>query len=133
MSFIKKILILLIFTIIFYPNFSHSKDLATWGFVGSKCGQTIKVAREFGREGKDALGYSVQGFLTGYNSHVMLMNLQGKSNQKAKVINKFSIKEVTDILISKCTANQQKQHMSLLLKFGELFQMLDTKGFEFIK
>jgi len=121
MSFIKKILILLIFTIIFYPNFSHSKDLATWGFVGSKCGQTIKVAREFGREGKDALGYSVQGFLTGYNSHVMLMNLQGKSNQKAKVINKYSIKEVTDILIRKCTANSTKATYIVLIEIWRTF------------
>jgi len=121
MSFIKKILILLIFTIIFYPNFSHSKDLATWGFVGSKCGQTIKVAREFGKEGKDALGYSVQGFLTGYNSHVMLMNLQGKSNQKAKVINKYSIKEVTDILIRKCTANSTKATYIVLIEIWRTF------------
>ena len=121
MFFIKRILILLIFTVIFYPNFSHSKDLATWGFVGSKCGQTVKVAREFGRTGKDALGYSIQGFLTGYNSHVMLMDLQRKSDQKAKVINKYSIKEVTDILIRKCTANSTKATYIVLIEIWRTF------------
>jgi len=117
----KKILSFMLLSLFIFPNLSISKELATWGFVGSKCNQTIKVVNEFGRTGKDALGYSIQGFLTGYNSHVMLMDLQRKSSIKAKVINKFSIKEVTDILIGKCTANPTKATYVALIEIWRTF------------
>ena len=51
----------------------------------------------------------------------MLMDLQRKSSIKAKVINKFSIKEVTDILIGKCTANPTKATYVALIEIWKTF------------
>ena len=107
--------------ILFFSNSAYSRDLATWGFTGSKCKETVSTVNRFGKMGSQTLGFSIQGFLTGYNSHVMMMNLQKKSRVKAKVINKYSITEVTNILIGKCTANPNKATYVALIEIWRTF------------
>ena len=106
---------------LFFSNSAYSRDLATWGFTGTKCKQTINTVKQFGKLGRQTLGFSIQGFLTGYNSHVMMMDLQRKSRVKAKVINKYSITEVTNILIRKCTANPNKATYVGLIEIWRTF------------
>ena len=106
---------------LFFTNPVYSRDLATWGFTGIKCKETLNTAKQFGKMGRQTLGFSIQGFLTGYNSHVMMMDLQKKSRIKAKVINKYSISEVTNILIGKCTVNPNKATYVALIEIWRTF------------
>ena len=106
---------------LFFSNSAYSRDLATWGFTGTKCKETVSTVNRFGKMGSQTLGFSIQGFLTGYNSHVMMMDLQKKSRVKAKVINKYSITEVTNILIDKCTANPNKATYVALIEIWRTF------------
>lgn len=121
MKFYSKLLSLLFLCFIILANASFSRELATWGFTGSKCSKTIDIINQFGKTGKSTLGFSIQGFLTGYNSHVMMMDLQKKSSVKAKVINKYSITEITNILIGKCTATPKKATYVALIEIWRTF------------
>ena len=116
MKYLKIIIVFL-----FFINSAHSRDLSTWGFTGTKCYQTVKTINEFGKLGKQTLGFSIQGFLTGYNSHVMMMDLQKKSRVKAKVINRYSITEITNILIRRCLANPNEATYVALIKIWRTF------------
>ena len=49
------------------------------------------------------------------------MDLQKKSRIKAKVINKYSISEVTNILIGKCTVNPNKATYVALIEIWRTF------------
>ncbi len=121
MKYFLKFSFLILFFFIFTSNSSYSKDLATWGATGAKCSQAVDIVNRFGKMGRETLGFSIQGFLTGYNSHVMLMDLQNKSSVKAKVINKYSITEITNILIGKCTASPSKATYIALIEIWRTF------------
>lgn len=99
---------------------SFSKNYASWGLVGSSCANALKAAN-LGKQGRDALGYSIQGFLTGYNAHVIMMNIAGKDNTKSKIINKYSINEIVDILVGKCTQNPSKSTFIALIEIWRTF------------
>ncbi len=99
---------------------SFSKDYATWGLVGSSCANALKAAN-LGKQGRDALGYSIQGFLTGYNTHIIMMNISGKDTTKTKVINKYSINEIVNILVGKCTQNPSKSTFIALIEIWRSF------------
>jgi len=115
----RILIILLSFT--FFPMKSFAKDMATWGIIGTKCSQTISAVNRFGQNGRDALSFSVQGFLTGYNSHVMLMDLQKKNRDKAKVINKYSLPDITNMVLSKCRSNPNKSTYIVLIEIWRTF------------
>jgi len=51
----------------------------------------------------------------------MLMDLQKKSRVKAKIINRYSITEVTNILIRKCLANPNKATYVALIEIWRTF------------
>ena len=53
---------------LFFTNSVYSRDLATWGFTGTKCKETANKANKYGKMGRNSLGFSIQGFLTGYLS-----------------------------------------------------------------
>ena len=57
----KKLIVLLFFL---FPTNSYSKDLATWGIVGSSCKNALDFTKKFGRTGESALSSAIQGFLT---------------------------------------------------------------------
>ncbi len=99
---------------------SFSKDYATWGLVGSSCANALKAAN-LGKQGRDALGYSIQGFLTGYNTHIIMMSISGKDTTKTKVINKYSINEIVNILVGKCTQNPSKSTFIALIEIWRSF------------
>ena len=113
----KVIKILLIFFIIASFTKVDARDLATWGITGSKCSQALAFVQRFGSNGKTALSSGIQGFLTGYNSAVMLNNLQGKSREKARVINRSSLDSITNYVISKCRQIPSDSVYVVLLKY----------------
>jgi hypothetical protein len=99
---------------------SFSKNYASWGLVGSTCANALKAAN-LGKQGRDALGYSIQGFLTGYNTHIIMMSISGKDTTKTKVINKYSINEIVNILVGKCTQNPSKSTFIALIEIWRTF------------
>jgi len=99
---------------------SFSKDYATWGLVGSSCANALEAAN-LGKQGRDALGYSIQGFLTGYNTHIIMMSISGKDTTKTKVINKYSINEIVNILVGKCIQNPSKSTFIALIEIWRSF------------
>ena len=96
---------------------ASAKDLATWGITGSKCSQALAFVKRFGSNGEMALSSGIQGFLTGYNSAVMLNNLQGKSREKARVINRSSLDSITNYLTSQCRRRPSDSVYIVLLKY----------------
>jgi|TARA_B100001094_G_C17978895_1_gene694195 hypothetical protein len=96
---------------------ASAKDLATWGITGSKCSQALAFVKRFGSNGEMALSSGIQGFLTGYNSAVMLNNLQGKSREKARVINRSSLDSITNYIISQCRRRPTDSVYVVLLKY----------------
>ena len=109
----------IIFLFFFIASFFKvsAKDLATWGITGSKCSQALAFVKRFGSNGEMALSSGIQGFLTGYNSAVMLNNLQGKSREKARVINRASLDSITNYVISKCRQSPSDSVYVVLLKY----------------
>ena len=112
-------IIKIIFLFFFIASFFKvsAKDLATWGITGSKCSQALAFVQRFGSNGKMALSSGIQGFLTGYNSAVMLNNLQGKSKEKARVINRSSLDSITNYIISQCRRRPTDSVYVVLLKY----------------
>ena len=109
----------IIFLFFFIASFFKvsAKDLATWGITGSKCSQALAFVQRFGSNGKMALSSGIQGFLTGYNSAVMLNNLQGKSREKARVINRSSLDSITNYVTSQCRRTPSDSVYVVLLKY----------------
>jgi hypothetical protein len=109
----------IIFFFFFIASFFKvsAKDLATWGITGSKCSQALTFVKRFGSNGEMALSSGIQGFLTGYNSAVMLNNLQGKSREKARVINRSSLDSITNYIISQCRRRPTDSVYVVLLKY----------------
>ena len=109
----------IIFLFFFIASFFKvsAKDLATWGITGSKCSQALAFVQRFGSNGKMALSSGIQGFLTGYNSAVMLNNLQGKSKEKARVINRSSLDSITNYMISQCRRKPTDSVYVVLMKY----------------
>ena len=109
----------IIFLFFFIASFFKvsAKDLATWGITGSKCSQALTFVKRFGSNGKMALSSGIQGFLTGYNSAVMLNNLQGKSREKARVINRSSLDSITNYVTSQCRRTPSDSVYVVLLKY----------------
>ena len=109
----------IIFLFFFITSFLKvsAKDLATWGITGSKCSQALAFVQRFGSNGKMAFSSGIQGFLTGYNSAVMLNNLQGKSKEKARVINRSSLDSITSYIISQCRRRPTDSVYVVLLKY----------------
>ncbi|MEL0177569.1 MAG: hypothetical protein VW810_04645 [Pelagibacteraceae bacterium] len=117
----RAIFILLTFVFcILSSTKSFSKNYASWGLVGSTCANALKAAN-LGKQGRDALGYSIQGFLTGYNTHIIMMSISGKDTTKTKVINKYSINEIVNILVGKCTQNPSKSTFIALIEIWRTF------------
>ncbi len=112
-------IIKIIFLFFFIASFFKvsAKDLATWGITGSKCSQALAFVQRFGSNGKMALSSGIQGFLTGYNSAVMLNNLQGKSREKARVINRSSLDSITNYVTSQCRRTPSDSVYVVLLKY----------------
>tara|TARA_X000000950_G_scaffold8495_1_gene9358 strand:- start:126 stop:497 length:372 start_codon:yes stop_codon:yes gene_type:complete len=112
-------IIKIIFLFFFIASFFKvsAKDLATWGITGSKCSQALAFVQRFGSNGKMALSSGIQGFLTGYNSAVMLNNLQGKSREKARVINRSSLDSITNYVTSQCRRTPSVSVYVVLLKY----------------
>ena len=112
-------IIKIIFLFFFIASFFKvsAKDLATWGITGSKCSQALAFVQRFGSNGKMALSSGIQGFLTGYNSAVMLNNLQGKSREKARVINRSSLDSITNYMISQCRRKPTDSVYVVLMKY----------------
>ena len=112
-------IIKIIFLFFFIESFFKvsAKDLATWGITGSKCSQALTFVKRFGSNGKMALSSGIQGFLTGYNSAVMLNNLQGKSREKARVINRSSLDSITNYVTSQCRRTPSDSVYVVLLKY----------------
>ena len=112
-------IIKIIFLFFFIASFFKvsAKDLATWGITGSKCSQALAFVQRFGSNGKMALSSGIQGFLTGYNSAVMLNNLQGKSREKARVINRSSLDSITNYVTSPCRRTPSVSVYVVLLKY----------------
>jgi len=112
-------IIKIIFLFFFIASFFKvsAKDLATWGITGSKCSQALSFVQRFGSNGKMALSSGIQGFLTGYNSAVMLNNLQGKSREKARVINRSSLDSITNYVTSQCRRTPSDSVYVVLLKY----------------
>ena len=112
-------IIKIIFLFFFITSFFKvsAKDLATWGITGSKCSQALAFVQRFGSNGKMALSSGIQGFLTGYNSAVMLNNLQGKSREKARVINRSSLDSITNYVTSQCRRTPSDSVYVVLLKY----------------
>ena len=112
-------IIKIIFLFFFIASFFKvsAKDLATWGITGSKCSQALTFVKRFGSNGKMALSSGIQGFLTGYNSAVMLNNLQGKSREKARVINRSSLDSITNYVTSQCRRTPSDSVYVVLLKY----------------
>mgnify|MGYP001261789218 FL=1 len=112
-------IIKIIFLFFFITSFFKvsAKDLATWGITGSKCSQALAFVQRFGSNGKMALSSGIQGFLTGYNSAVMLNNLQGKSREKARVINRSSLDSITNYVTSQCRRTPSVSVYVVLLKY----------------
>ena len=112
-------IIKIIFLFFFIASFFKvsAKDLATWGITGSKCSQALAFVQRFGSNGKMALSSGLQGFLTGYNSAVMLNNLQGKSKEKGRVINRSSLDSITNYIISQCRRRPTDSVYVVLLKY----------------
>ena len=112
-------IIKIIFLFFFIASFFKvsAKDLATWGITGSKCSQALAFVQRFGSNGKMALSSGIQGFLTGYNSAVMLNNLQGKSREKARVINRSSLDTITNYVTSQCRRTPSDSVYVVLLKY----------------
>ena len=113
----KILKIIFIFFFITSFNKASARDLATWGITGSKCSAAMSFVQRFGSNGKMALSSGIQGFLTGYNSAVMLNNLQGKSREKARVINRASLDSITNYVISKCRQSPSDSVYVVLLKY----------------
>ena len=109
----------IIFLFFFIASFFKvsAKDLATWGITGSKCSQALAFVQRFGSNGKMALSSGIQGFLTGYNSAVMLNNLQGKGKEKARVINRSSLDSITNYMISQCRRKPTDSVYVVLMKY----------------
>ena len=109
----------IIFLFFFIASFFKvsAKDLATWGITGSKCSQALTFVKRYGSNGKIALSSGIQGFLTGYNSAVMLNNLQGKSREKARVINRSSLDSITNYVTSQCRRTPSVSVYVVLLKY----------------
>ena len=109
----------IIFLFFFIASFFKvsAKDLATWGITGSKCSQALTFVKRYGSNGKIALSSGIQGFLTGYNSAVMLNNLQGKSREKARVINRSSLDSITNYVTSQCRRTPSDSVYVVLLKY----------------
>ena len=109
----------IIFLFFFIASFFKvsAKDLATCGITGSKCSQALTFVKRYGSNGKIALSSGIQGFLTGYNSAVMLNNLQGKSREKARVINRSSLDSITNYVTSQCRRTPSVSVYVVLLKY----------------
>ena len=109
----------IIFLFFFIASFFKvsAKDLATCGITGSKCSQALTFVKRYGSNGKIALSSGIQGFLTGYNSAVMLNNLQGKSREKARVINRSSLDSITNYVTSQCRRTPSDSVYVVLLKY----------------
>tara|TARA_B100000963_G_scaffold282748_1_gene251395 strand:- start:657 stop:1028 length:372 start_codon:yes stop_codon:yes gene_type:complete len=114
---VKILKIIFVFFLIASSSKVSAKDLATWGITGSKCSAAMSFVQRFGSNGKMALSSGIQGFLTGYNSAVMLNNLQGKTREKARIINRSSLDSITNYVISKCRQRPSDSVYVVLLKY----------------
>ena len=50
-----------------------------------------------------------------------MLNIAGKDNTKSKIINKYSINEIVDILVGKCTQNPSKSTFIALIEIWRTF------------
>ena len=109
----------LIFSILFVFTTSNlfAKDLATWGVTGTKCQNAIDFTKRFGSSGTVAFSSAIQGFLTGYNTRVMMDNIRGKSSVRARVINRLSNTEVTNLILSQCKVKPNDSVYIVLIKY----------------
>ena len=58
----KKLFVLLFFL---FPTNLYSKDLATWGVVGTSCQNALDFTKRFGRTGESAYQAQFKDFLLG--------------------------------------------------------------------
>ena len=111
----KKLIFLILF--IFATSNLFAKDLASWGVTGTSCKNALDFTKRFGSSGTSALSSAIQGFLTGYNMKVMLDDVSGKSSVRARVINRLSNTEVTNLILSQCKVKPNDSVYIVLIKY----------------
>ena len=69
---------IILLSLTFFSTNTFARDMATWGVTGTKCQNAIDFTKRFGSSGTVAFSSAIQGFLTGYNTRVMMDNIRGK-------------------------------------------------------
>jgi len=111
----KKFLGILVLGFLYFTiNSSHAKDMASWGATGGTCSDMDKFLG-FGETGEVVITSSIQGFLTGINTQLML---DGKE-KSARIINYNSIDFAFDYLKEYCRKNKDGSPIIGLLKYFE--------------
>ena len=98
---------LLYFTI----NSSHAKDLASWGAIGASCNDMDQFLDS--KEGEVFVTSSIQGFLTGLNTQLIL---DGK-DKSVRIINYNSLDFAFDYLKEYCRKNKDGSPILGLLEY----------------
>jgi len=91
--------IFLVLSLFFLTQYSHSKDLATWGPTGDNCNNLNKFLDS--EEGEFYLIGEIRGFLNGLNVQLLNQN----ENARLKIINYNSIDDALDYVINYCKQN----------------------------
>ena len=94
----KKFLAILVLGLLFCNVSSKAENLMSWGLAGGYCSEMNKLLDEYGEEVEGYLESAIQGFLTGANTSLILMN---KENE-VRNIGKHSSQFIMTHIIEEC-------------------------------
>ena len=108
----KKLLGIVVLGLFYFTiNSSHAKDLAAWGAIGGNCNDMDKFLKY--EEGEVVIIGSIQGFLTGINTQLIL---DGK-DKSVRIINYNSIDFALDYLKVFCRKTKDNIPAAGLVKY----------------
>ena len=108
----KKLLGIVVLGLLYFTiNSSHAEDLASWGAIGGNCNDMDKFLKY--EEGEVVIIGSIQGFLTGINTQLIL---DGK-DKSVRIINYNSIDFAFNYLEEYCRKNKDGSPVVGLLKY----------------
>ena len=97
----------------FTINSSQAEGFATWGPTGSNCNTMHEFLDDYGKEGEAAVIGSIQGFLSGINTQLIV---DGKS-ESVRSINHNSIDFTLSYIKEYCRKNKDGNVIVGLLRY----------------
>jgi len=117
----KKLLgIVVLGLLCFTINSSQAEDFAAWGPTGNNCNTMNKLLNDYGEEGKAAVTGSIQGFLSGINTQLII---DGKS-ESVRAINHNSLDFILSYMNEYCRKNKDGNVIVGLLRYFKTLPLI---------